>query len=90
MSSYAINPVVNWDTVTPSDTAKLDFKGTAARCIRLIVGVTGNVAVVNEDGSSTILPLVAGVEYYISTDKILSTGTTATGIVAGFNASITS
>lgn len=90
--SYAIYPITNWDTVTPSDTVKLDFKGAIPkRCRAIIVGGAGNVAVVNEDGSSTILTgLLAGGQYAVSTDQILATGTTATDIAAGFDSSVTS
>jgi len=90
--SYAIYPVTNWDTVTPSDTAKLSFKTTLnQRCRAIIVGVGGDVAIKNEDGTSTtIVGLVTGGQYAISTDQILATGTTALNITAGFDQSVTS
>lgn len=86
--SQAIYPVSNWDTVTPSDTAKLTYKGVNARCRAIIVGGAGNIAIVNDDdakSTTVITGLVAGGQYAISTDQILSTGTDATNIVAGFD-----
>ena len=79
---HAIYPVSNWASVTPSDTARL----SGGRCRAILIGVGGNVAVRNEDGTTTTLVgLVAGGLYPVSTDQILSTGTTATSIVAGYD-----
>ncbi len=68
--------------VTPSDTVDLP-KG---RSRGLYVGVTGNVAVhMSDDESSTSVTftgLVAGVVHPLSVKRVLSTATTATGIVA--------
>jgi len=86
--SYAIYPGVNFKAVTPSDTEKLKpFTGSEIkRCQFIIVGVAGNVAIANEDGTTvTLVGLQAGGQYAVSTDQILSTGTTATNIVAAFD-----
>lgn len=89
--SYAMYPITNWDTVTPSDTAKLSFKGKPERCRALIIGNSGNIAVRNEDGTSTVITgVLGGGQYAISTDQVLATGTTATNITAGFDQSKTS
>jgi len=86
--SYAIYPGVNFKAITPSDTDKFTpfANGEIRRCQFIIIGVAGNVAVANEDGTTTtITGLQAGGQYAISTDQILSTGTTATGIIAAFD-----
>lgn len=89
--SYAIYPIPNWEAVTPSDTLKLSFQGKSARSHAIVVGVDGNVAVRNQDGSSAVIKgLVAGGQYSIQTDQILATGTSASDITAGFGADVTS
>ena len=83
---YAIYPVANWKVITPSDTANLEFNSKKVRCRAILIGVGGNLAIRNEDGTTvTLVGLVAGGLYPISTDRILATGTTATDIVAGFD-----
>ena len=86
MRMYAIYPVANWKAITPHDTNNLEFNSKKVRCRAILVGGAGNIAVRNEDGTTTVLVgLVAGGLYPISTDRILATGTTATDIVAGFD-----
>jgi len=46
-----------------------------------IPGTTANVAIVDLSGNTVTLAVVAGMEYRIGASKIMSTNTTATGIV---------
>lgn len=72
-------------TVTKHDTVDniLDGAGIACKSRAIMVGVTGNVAFLDGNGDSAVITaLVAGVIYPIETRRILSTSTTATGIIA--------
>lgn len=63
------------DEWTPSDTATVNGVGFS-------VGVTGDVAVVTERGTTVTIPSVpAGAQIALRFSKVLNTGTTATGIV---------
>lgn len=68
--------------ITPSDTVALEAPIDA-----IMVGVAGDVAVKNLDGSETTLSFdVAGGPYFIGqVSHVLSTGTTATGLVGIVN-----
>ena len=70
------------DSIVGAKAVTLDAEfGTPSRGI--MVGVAGNVAFTMTDGSSVILPnLTAGVVHRISATKVITTGTTATGIFA--------
>lgn len=65
--------------VTPHDTNELTVYSRG-----LYVGVSGNVAVIPVNGSSavTFVGLAAGIIHPIRAKVVLSTGTTATSIVA--------
>lgn len=64
--------------ITPSDSA--DIAGGTVRAI--MVGVAGDVAAVMADGSTGTFPaLNAGDIYPFQIARVLSTGTTATGII---------
>jgi hypothetical protein len=68
--------------VTPSDSATLRSDGLACRAVN--VAVAGTVAVVDKDGNTVSLYLAAGFLHRVGAVQVLATGTTATGIVAGF------
>lgn len=72
------SPSADFVAVTPHDSNKL----TGGRCRGLSVNVAGNVAIKNTAGTTVSITLVAGVVHPISTDQVLATDTTATGIVA--------
>lgn len=81
----SIDPSFQFVTVTPSDTALLEYNGKKMRCRGIYVGVSGDVAVKDDAGNSvTFVGVAAGVIHAISTDRILNTGTDATDIVALF------
>lgn len=70
------NSAVKVSTVTPSDTTVLPYtKG-------IYVGGTGDVAVVMNDGSSATFKAMPIGMYLLSVTKVMSTGTTATNILA--------
>ncbi len=66
-----------WASVTPSDSATFSPlpKG-------IYVGGAGNIALTGEDGTSVTFAVVAGAFLPLCPSKVLSTGTTATGIIA--------
>lgn len=68
--------------VTPSDTDTLRADGLACRAIN--VAEDGDVAIVDKDGNTVTLYLAAGFLHRVGAVQVLDTGTTATGIVAGF------
>ena len=75
----SLSGVVEMGTVTP-DT---DY-GAGIYARWLYVGVTGDIAIKKVDGTSQVLTnLVAGVWHPIYSIGVLSSGTTATGIVWG-------
>ena len=66
--------------VTPSDSSDLDY---LAKSIRLSgTGTAGNVAIITDSGNSRIIPMLPGEQWDICVRRVLSTGTTATGIYA--------
>lgn len=73
------DPADRWPAVTPNDSTDLPAR---TRSIR--VGTTaGNIAAVNRDGVTEIIPNVQiGEILPIRTTRILATGTTADGITA--------
>lgn len=62
--------------VTPSDVTEIPVTRS------LWVGVTGNVAVRHPDGTTPTYTNVPVGFFAVQCDKVLATGTTATGIVA--------
>lgn len=65
-------------SVTPNDSTDLSFPARA-----LYIGVAGNVAVYTADGSElTFVGVLAGTILPVQVYRVLSTGTTATSIVA--------
>ncbi len=77
---FAAQGVLN---VTPSDTDNLAFPSGTSRSRGLYVAVTGDLSVEMVDGSTAKFEdIAAGVIHYLAVTKVLSTGTTATGIVA--------
>jgi hypothetical protein len=75
-----MNPADGYEkaaAVTPSDSTVVD-------CIGFFVGGAGNVAIVPLKGSAavTLTGCLAGHVYRIAANKIMSTNTTATAIVA--------
>lgn len=66
--------------VTPSDSTDLPLGATRA----ILLGVDGNIAVDYPNGTSDTIYLIAGVVHPIQVLRVKSTGTTATGIKAGY------
>ena len=76
-----IRTVRNWKPVTPSDSLLLPY----GRCRAIWVGTAGDVNVLNEDGSTQVLPgVLAGMAHPCSTTQILNSSTTAVTILAGY------
>ena len=78
-NSYA-RQIAYTRAVTPNDSTNLPGGVTRA----LLVGADGNVAVVYANGSEDTLFLAAGIVHPISVARVKSTGTTATGVKAGY------
>lgn len=68
------------EAVTPADGS--DLPGGVTRAI--MVGADGDVAVTYANGVSDTLYLLAGVVHPIQVARVKATGTTATGIKAGY------
>lgn len=82
-SGSPIDPSFQFSAVTPSNTAPLKYHGVAQRAKAFYVGVAGDVAVQDDQGTSvTFTGCLAGVMYPVSTQVIMATNTTATNIVA--------
>lgn len=75
---YDISPAKSAAAVTPSDSADL----TNGVCRSLYIGTTGNLAVLMSDGSSVSFVAAPNGVFPIKVKRVLSTGTTATDIVA--------
>jgi hypothetical protein len=76
----SVVPAKGYVAVTPADGTGVQWATGPIR--GFIVAVTGTVAVVGLDGSTATLPAIAaGAVYQCAAIRILSTGTTATGIV---------
>ena len=82
--AYTPRPIQKWLAVT-NDQPFLDTV-TGARCCRaLLVTGTGNVTLQFADGSTGTIPILAGnTPLYTVAFKVLSSGTTATGISWGY------
>ncbi len=73
-----IYPSNNFENITPNDSTDL-LQPTRG----ILLGAAGAIAIHNEAGTSiTIANLAIGVIHPITTKRILSTGTIASGIVA--------
>lgn len=79
MSRTSDSPASSAYAVTPSDTTVLSPLPRS-----LYVGAAGNVAIVPEDGTASVVfvAVAAGQILPIRAKKVMSTGTTATNIVA--------
>ena len=75
-STYA-DPAVDASSVTPSDSTVLD-------CRALYIGGTGDVAVVTEKGTTVTFSNVPVGFFPVACNKVNSTNTTATNIIALF------
>ena len=66
------------EAVTPSDTVDLAYTSRG-----IYVGVTGNVALITEEGNTvTFTAVPAGTTLAVKATRILATGTTATSLLA--------
>lgn len=77
MTSYNVAVATKLRTVTPSDS-------TVVACSALYVGTGGDVAILAEGDSAavTLTAVPAGTVLPIACNKVMSTNTTATNIVA--------
>lgn len=81
--SSLLDPAENAAVITKSDTVNLLVPSRF-----IIVGVSGNISVemvgigTTSPNPTVIIPVVAGVVYPIRCNRINSTNTTATGLVA--------
>lgn len=82
-----IGPLENFAVVTKNNTVGASYTaptGELREARALYVTVAGDVAIRHRGGTITITGLAAGVWHPIRFTDVLSTGTTATGIIAGF------
>jgi hypothetical protein len=77
-SNNVVDPASNAAAVTPNDSTDLTYTSRA-----IFVGGAGNIAVTMAGGQSvTFTGIIAGALLPIRVSRILSTGTTATNIMA--------
>lgn len=75
LSSNDTAPGRRWKAITLDADLGLDLRA-------IYVGVTGDIAMIGEDGHEEVFPAVAGgVEHALRPRKVLTTGTTATGLI---------
>lgn len=85
MSVLPIAPADKFVVVTPADGTKLVFDGKNFATKGIFVGGAGNLAIKDSvNNSVTFTGVIAGSVLPLETDEVLSTGTTATNIVALF------
>ena len=86
MSSMLIRSYVDAVLITASNTVPVqDSQGRTRTCNAIMVGVSGNVACMFRGNPLPIvIPMVAGQLYPIEVTQVMSTNTTATGIVGLF------
>lgn len=76
-NTHKQDPGYRFAEVTPSDTAEL------GNVRALYVGGAGNLEIVGQDGTAaTFTGVLSGTTLPVQALKVMSTGTTATGIVA--------
>ena len=73
----ALHTAGSWKAISPSDTAKIEPFPRS-----VYVGGAGTVIAVGQDGVSAPFVAVAGATLPIQPTQVLSTGTTATNLVA--------
>jgi len=84
-SGTPIDPSYKFVSVTPSDTAILSYDGESLKTKAIYIGGAGDLAIPNDLGTSvTFVAVAAGSLLPLSTQQVLSTGTTATSIIALF------
>jgi len=66
------SPVDNGYDVVPDDNTSLPFKPRCLHCNQ-----DGNIALEWSDGTTSVLRVFAGVDYWYRPEKVLATGTTA-------------
>ena len=83
-----VTPIASSDkfvAVTASDTLTLKWQGDEYSTKGIMVGVSGDLAVKDRDGTAvTITGVAAGIIHPITCSVVMSTNTTATGITAFF------
>jgi hypothetical protein len=85
MAGSPIDSSFQFSAVTKSDTAVLTYNNHAARAKAIFVGGAGDLVIKNDlDTSVTFQNLAAGTLLPVSTTRVMSTGTSATNIIALF------
>ena len=82
-----LDPSSQFILVTPSDSATLVYNGVEKATRGISFAVAGALAIKDDEDNTVIIPsdaLAAGIIHPIITNKILSTGTDVTGLVAWF------
>ena len=77
-----IDPSFQFNAVTPSDTALLQYNGVTALAKSLYIGVSGDVALMSDDGNHIVFKSVPVGLLRVSSTQVMATGTTATNILA--------
>lgn len=76
LNSVQADAYTRWAAITPNDGADLPMRPLA-----IVVGVAGNVSMVDIDGSTVTIALPAGI-HRLRPVRVRATSTTATGLVA--------
>lgn len=74
------NTATRWAAITASDTAWLE-----PTPVSVYIGAAGNIVVEGDDGVTATFAVSAGQELPVQARRVLSTGTTATGLIGFYN-----
>lgn len=80
MATDRTHAATSWKAITPSDTANIQ-----PTPVNVFVGTGGNVVAEDGEGNQATFTASDGQALPIQPVKILSTGTTATGLIALYN-----
>jgi hypothetical protein len=74
MSQGETKPAVRWASVTPNDSVDVTYRA-------IWINSAGNIALRDELGNDETFTVIAGTLLPVQPKRVLSTGTSATGII---------
>ena len=74
-------PATVWAAITPSDTVDIPRKMNNRSPTRIYAAGAGNITMLDAEGTSALFVFAAAQSRDLCPSRIMSTGTTATGII---------